>query len=75
MSELFGLMQAKMSEVELKVGTMGRSVETVKSQRYAAPSQETSQQIDLVELQTEVKFLRQHAFEEKQKREIITNEQ
>ena len=50
MSELFGLMQAKMSEVELKVGTMGRSVETVKSQRYAAPSQETSQQIDLVEL-------------------------
>ena len=35
MSEIFGIMQAKLSEVELKVGTMGRSVDTVKNQRQA----------------------------------------
>ena len=73
MSEIFGIMQAKLSEVELKVGTMGRSVDTVKNQRQA-PQAEPSQQIDFVELQTEVKLIRQNAFEEKQRREIANNE-
>ena len=73
MSEIFGIMQSKLSEIELKVGTMGRSVDTVKNQRQASLA-EPSQQIDLVELQTEVKLIRQNAFEEKQRREIANNE-
>ena len=71
---MVGLIQAKMSECELKVGTMVRSVDNVKSARFGQAESNPMQSINLVELETELKLMRQNMMEEKQKREQAANE-
>ena len=67
--------QAKMSEVELKVGTMVRSVDYVKNVgRMDQTETNPMQSINLVEIGTELKLMRQNMVEEKQRREQTANE-
>ena len=72
LGEILGGMQAKMSEVELKVGTMGRSVDNVRSVTQSARNDQVAQinPTNFVELETELKIMRQNMFDEKQKREM-----
>ena len=60
LGEFLGTMQAKMSEMELKVGTMVRSVDNVKSAAQGARNDQAGpmNSISIVEMQTELQLMR-----------------
>jgi hypothetical protein len=60
---------AKQEESDLKFGTVQRSLQNMQDFRGRSANDQTGPNLNLIELETEVKFLRNSIHEEKAKRE------